>query len=352
VKSASTNRCLFLLSGEHESLPLAELRAVLEAEGRDYEVLERRDQLLLMKVDPGDAAVATQRSALVNWAQEVLLETEADERQILKAIEETDFSKHLRRGSRFGVRVTRLRPELQPISAERLQEEIGSRIRRQMKEKVEVDLNRPETLFLGVLHSDRFFFGIYLASRDRQGFAERRSPRRPFFVPSALHPKTARLMVNLARTRPGDTFLDPFCGTGGLLLEAAGVGCLPIGSDIDLQILSGCRRNLAHYGTTFLGTRADARFPPVRSEAVCAIATDPPYGRASSTKGAEVANLIRESLLPLADVLKRGGYLCFAVPLQSYREDIIATKDFSIAETHTMRIHRSLSRHILVLQRR
>jgi tRNA (guanine10-N2)-dimethyltransferase len=324
----------------------------LEAEGRDYEILERRERLVLMKVDPGDAAIATQRSALVNWAQQVLLETEAEEPQILKAIEEVDFSKYLWRASRFGVRVTRVGRRLQPIPVERLQEEIGSRIRRHMKGEVKVDLNRPETLFLGVLHGDRFLFGIYLASRDRQGFAERRSPRRPFFVPSALHPKTARVMVNLARTRPGDTFLDPFCGTGGLLLEAAGVGCLPVGSDIDLQIMSGCRRNLAHYGTTFWGMRADARFPPLRSEAVCAIATDPPYGRASSTKGAEVADLIRTSLLPLADVLKRGGCLCFAVPVQSYKEDIVATKDFSIAEAHTMRIHRSLSRHIIVLQRR
>lgn len=352
MKSALTRRCSFLLSGEHESLPLAELRAVLEAEERDYEILERRDRLVLMNVNPGDAAVATQRSALVNWAQEVLLETEAEESQILKAIEELDFSKYLRRASRFGVRVTRVRPELQPISAERLQEEIGSRIWRRMKGEVKVDLNRPETLFLGVLHGNRFFFGIHLASRDRQGFAERRSPRRPFFVPSAVHPKTARVMVNLARTRPGDTFLDPFCGTGGLLLEAAGVGCLPIGSDIDLQILSGCRRNLAHYGTTFWGMRADARFPPVRSEGVSAIATDPPYGRASSTKGAEVASLIRTSLLPLADVLKRKGYLCFAVPLEFYKEDIVAGKDFAIAEAHTMRVHRSLSRHVLVLQRR
>ena len=352
MKSASTSRCSFLLSGEHESLPLAELRAVLEAEGREYEILERRERLVFMRVDPGDAAIATQRSALINWAQQVLLETESEEPQILKAIEEVDFSKYLRRNSRFGVRVTRLRPELQSIPANRLQEEIGSGIWRQMKGEVKVDLNRPETLFLGVLQGDRFFFGIHLASRDRQGFAERRSPRRPFFVPSALHPKTARVMVNLARTRPGDTFLDPFCGTGGLLLEAAAVGCLPIGSDIDLQILSGCRRNLAHYGTTFWGMQADARVPPLRSEGLSAIATDPPYGRASSTKGAEVANLIRTSLLPLADVLKRGGYLCFAVPLEFYREDIVATKDFSIAEAHTMRIHRSLARHILVLQRR
>jgi len=352
VKLGVARRCLFLLSGEHESLPLAELRAALEAQDAHYEMLERRDRLVLLDVDPGDAAIATARSALVDWAQEVLLETEAREPQILKAVEQVDFSKYLAHGSHFGVRVTHVGPGLQRSPVEGLQEEIGSRIWRSAKGEAKVDLRQPDRLFLGVLQENRFLLGIYLASRDRQGFAARRSPRRPFFIPSAMHPKTARVMVNLARTRPGETFLDPFCGTGGLLLEAAGVGGLPIGSDIDLQILSGCRQNLGHYGITFLGLRADARFAPVRSETVCAIATDPPYGRASSTKGAQVANLIRESLSSLADVLNRKGYLCFAAPLQTFDKDLLAATDFSIIEAHTMRVHRSLSRHILVLQRR
>jgi tRNA (guanine10-N2)-dimethyltransferase len=352
VKSDRARHCLFLLSGEHESLPLAELRAALEAQDARYEILERRDRLVLLNVDPADAAIATRRSALVDWVQQVLLETDGGESQILKGIEDVDFSKYLAQASRFGVRVTHVRPGLQGGPVERLQKEIGSRIWRSAKGEAKVDLRRPDTLFLGVLHGSRFSFGIYLASRDRQGFAARRSSCRPFFVPSALLPKTARFMVNLARTRPGGTFLDPFCGTGGLLLEAAGVGSVPIGSDIDLQILSGCRRNLTHYGIAFLGLRADARLPPVRSETVCAIATDPPYGRASSTKGAQVANLIRESLLSLADVLKRKGYLCFAAPLPTFDEDLLSTTDFAIIEAHTMRIHRSLSRHILVLQRR
>ncbi|MFX1563976.1 MAG: THUMP domain-containing protein, partial [Promethearchaeota archaeon] len=301
---------------------------------------------------PSGATIATQRSALVNMAQRILFESPMDERQIIKAVEEVDFQLFLQKESRFGVRITRLRTERFSIDIEELQRKIGSKIWHAMKGRVTVDLDNPDVLFLGIIYGKRFFFGTYLASRDRRGFFRRRSPQRPFFVPSALHPKIARVMVNFSRVACGDSFLDPFCGTGGLLLEARALGCLPIGLDIDIGILAGCHHNLTHYKTPFFGIGADARSPPVRSHGIDAIATDPPYGRSSSTKGAEVEKLIQTSLVPLADLLKPRGYLCFAVPLKHYKDELIATKDFSITESYTMRIHRSLSRHIVVLQRK
>lgn len=344
--------CLFILSGEHSTLPVAELQAVLEAEGYQYTLKEQSERIVIIDVNPSGAAIATQRSALVNLAQWILFEAPMVEQQIIKAIEEIDFQLFIQKGSRFGVRITRIRPEHLSVDIEELQRKLGSRIWRAMKGKVTVDLETPDVLFLGIIYGETFFFGIFLASRDRRGFFHRRSPRRPFFVPSALHPKTARVMVNFSRAIRGDSFLDPFCGTGGLLLEARAVGCLPIGLDIDVSILAGCRHNLTHYETPFFGVSADARIPPVRSHGIDAIATDPPYGRSSSTKGAEVAKLIQTSLVPLADVLKPGGYLCFAVPLKHYKDELVATKDFSVIESHTMRIHRSLSRHIVVLRRK
>ena len=37
-------KLFFLLSGEHESLPVSELKAILETEGYVYKVLEKLDQ--------------------------------------------------------------------------------------------------------------------------------------------------------------------------------------------------------------------------------------------------------------------------------------------------------------------
>jgi len=66
-----------------------------------------------------------------------------------------------------------------------------------------------------------------------------------------LPPKLARLMVNLATQGNSGTLLDPFCGTGTILMEAALVGCSVIGSDCNERAVTGTHHNLswltAHY---------------------------------------------------------------------------------------------------------
>ncbi|MDO8583846.1 MAG: hypothetical protein Q7R83_01570 [bacterium] len=77
---------------------------------------------------------------------------------------------------------------------------------------------------------------------------------RPFRdeVAGMLPPKLARLMVNLGLSQVTSdklqvtTLLDPFCGGGTVLMEAAiaGVGSL-IGSDLSVDQIKGCEQNFA-----------------------------------------------------------------------------------------------------------
>ena len=306
---------------------------------------------MVLEVDPEGAASATRRSALTNYCIQLLFDVPVDEELILRAVGEADFGPWIGREVSFAVRVRRIRRGSRHLDTLRMEREIGARILQALGAKVRVDLSSPDLLFRGVVGGDRFFLGVQLASRDRKGFDRRRGPLRPFFVPSALHPKTARVMVNLSRAAPGSLLLDPFCGTGGIIMEASLVGCLPVGLDIDKRILRGCLLNLDHYGVRVLTVHGDARAPPLRT-LVDAIATDPPYGRASSTKGVSVTELLKASLASLAEVLRSGGCICFAVPVEYYHEDLVDAKDFSVVEKHTMRVHRSLSRRIVVLRRR
>ena len=46
-------------------------------------------------------------------------------------------------------------------------------------------------------------------------------------------------MANQAKIGKGSMVLDPFCGTGSLLLSAAHFGSISFGADIDLQVLRG-----------------------------------------------------------------------------------------------------------------
>ncbi len=50
--------------------------------------------------------------------------------------------------------------------------------------------------------------------------------------PARMHPTTARRLV-AALTEPGDTVLDPFCGSGTVLVEAALLGRRALGSDLN-----------------------------------------------------------------------------------------------------------------------
>jgi tRNA (guanine10-N2)-dimethyltransferase len=347
-----SHSCLFILSGEHDTLPQAELMAILEAEGFPFTLLWRRERTVLLKVSPSGAKRVVQRAGLVNHASTVVMESSTDESSILRALDAIDYSQWLPSKARFGVKVTRVQRESVSIDVDALQSKIGSVIWQSLKGRVQVDLAKPDSLFLGVIVGDQFFFGLHLKSRERSGLYQRRSPLRPFFVPSAIHPKSARVMVNLSRAAPCKLFLDPFCGTGGLLLEAADIGCVPISVDINPTILAGCRENLNHFKVAFNGVLGDARTPPIRPGIVNAIATDPPYGRSSSTKGAKVGALIQSSLGSLADLLDSKSYLCIALPFEHFNEEIIPSDSFHVKETHTMRIHRSLKRQIVVLQRK
>ena len=53
-----------------------------------------------------------------------------------------------------------------------------------------------------------------------------------FRYPAKFHPPVARALVE-RYTAPGDTVLDPFCGSGSLLVEAVAAGRHAIGSDVD-----------------------------------------------------------------------------------------------------------------------
>lgn len=85
-----------------------------------------------------------------------------------------------------------------------------------------------------------------------------RDREKPYFdrKKGMLPPKVARMMVNLALGEMAEqldslsaeskpTVLDPFCGSGTVLLESAVLGCHAIGSDLDQDACEGTRTNLA-----------------------------------------------------------------------------------------------------------
>ena len=210
-----------------------------------------------------------------------------------------------------------------------------------------VDLRSPD-YELTLVRADEDFLAVTSPGSMMQGWSRRRPRRRPFFHPSAIFPKLSRALVNLTGCKAGDVFLDPFAGTGSLLIEAGIVGALPVAIDRAEKMARGAAKNMRHFGQDWLGVlRGDAgRIPLTRADAV---ATDMPYGRVSSTGGAEPEEILGRLFPALGAVMPGGSSLVLM-----HRKDVPADGGgcFSVVEEHDLHVHKLLTRTISVFRRR
>jgi tRNA (guanine10-N2)-dimethyltransferase len=187
----------------------------------------------------------------------------------------------------------------------------------------------------------------WLAARSRRDFGERRPTDRPFFQPGSMSPLFARALVNLAGARPGRRVLDPMCGTGGVLVEAALVGASVLGSDAQWKMARGTQRNLRHAlgaAGDFDVVRADATSLPVADGAADAVVFDAPYGRQSKVVG-DLRELVADALSEARRVAPR----CVLVADRVW-DGAADAAGWTVESRFDHRVHRSLTRHTLVLE--
>lgn len=196
-----------------------------------------------------------------------------------------------------------------------------------------VDVGRPNW----IIRVDKIGWAWVVPNYKGRRWLDRFPRRRPFFHPSALNPRVARALVNLAT--PRGILIDPFVGTGSILIEAGVLGIYGIGCDIDRRMVEGCMRNLKHYNILADVVQADARMLPFR--ALQSVATDLPYGRTSSTHGSKFEVLLTEFLDELKELLK--GRAAIMYPSE-YRGIVPEGKGFNLY------VHKSLMRRISVLE--
>ena len=341
-------RLMFVLSGEHPTLPVAEAVAAIKAGHRAYRVLEQLEQVLVAETKASPQILAS-RLAMSREICLHLCTSSAREGDILEAVGSSDIVDLIPHGKSFAVHLKRVRKSSPSIDTLKLAKTIAELIGADVEFKV--DLAHPDIELLGVLTGERCALGITTARVDRRQFARRRPTLRPAFHPGTLMPAFARCMVNLARTSREGTFLDPFAGVGGILLEAGLIGAKVIGIDIDREMIEGARKNLEASGITdFQLMVGDARKLPALE--VDAVATDPPFGRQASTAGAELSELYGQALPSIAGVLKRRGYACIASPAELELEGIATDAGLRMTERHEQRVHRSLTRHVYVFRKK
>lgn len=83
----------------------------------------------------------------------------------------------------------------------------------------------------------KVMFGRLIGRGDRAPVKTYELSKRVYLGPTSMDAEMALLMANMAHARPGGMVLDPFCGTGSMIIAAAHYGAMTMGFDIDIRVI-------------------------------------------------------------------------------------------------------------------
>jgi len=331
----------FELSKEHSTIPKAEVIACLQAENIPYNIVETNEDIFIIdtsaKVE--ELKQMTNRLSFAFHVNEFLFSCKPSP----ETIKQNAMDNPLKTKGSIAVRYKNRSNETDSKSVVKALAEIYTKDR-------QVALIKPDNEIRALLTDNDVYVGLNITEIDRTQFEERKVQHRPFFSPISLHPKLARALVNLSGIRKDGILLDPFCGTGGFLIEGGLIGAKVIGSDIEQKMIDGGKKTLDFYNIKecklFCSDIGDINNHVSKVDAVV---TDLPYGKSTTTKGEDIQGLYERAFRNIADVLKKHGKAVIGL---SNKEMIALGKSyFSLIEVHEWRAHRSLTRYFAVYQK-
>ena len=234
----------------------------------------------------------------------------------------------------------------QMVKSNLKEKEITILIGEKINNKNKINLNNPQVTIL-FYHNTEFF--ITLQYNDEvtayKKCLKHHISLRPYFSPIGIHPRIARAMVNLSNCNETEILLDPFCGTGGILIEGSDMNLSVIGIDLKGKMVEYSRGNLKHYGLK--GKVIESDFEKLQDLKFKSIVCDPPYGIASTTGGEEISGLIKRFIKAIENKMIKGQRLVIALN----DTKLLNKEKLKIIHHFKWYIHKSLTRNILVLEK-
>ncbi len=324
----------FELSGESKDMPLAEAKSCLEAETDSYEIVKTGPGYMVASFDERFLPGIADRIALTHSIGRYLGEYTPDD---ISGLEGTVLPE----GS-FAIRAKRFEGMMKDVDSQGLIRRIGGILSKHN----DVNLREPD-IVVRMQMCDGVHLYIEQHVTDTDLLEKRKVGERPFFSPISLHPKYARALINLTGVRRGGTVLDPFCGTGGIVIEAAEMGMKAVASDFDEEMVIGCQENMDFYGleladfdTIDIGEIGD-RFPGM--DAIC---TDPPYGRSTKTGGEDIDHIYARAGEAIPKSLKKEAKAGVVLPHP------VEFDSMTLENIYLQKVHGSLSRHYHIFRNR
>jgi len=232
---------VFLLSGDYPDLAKEEAFSLFEI--KNYKILDR---LLIADLNNDEKSLIKlgKISALTKKIYRLLFQCKLD--ALTETMKDFDWSSFYK--DNFCLRVHNLSDngnKKGKIRKNYSEKELAGYVWNSLH-NAKVNLENPKTLIQLFLINGRAYCGLLLF-QNNENFELRKSHLRPFPHPSSLHPKAARALVNITGIKEAQALLDPFCGTGGFLIEAGLMGIKTIGYDINKVMAKGCIENLKYF---------------------------------------------------------------------------------------------------------
>ena len=246
-------------------------------------------------------------------------------------IRSTNFQKHYR--NNFKVTVHHESSEIE----RKIAKQVADRIKNS-----KAKMKNPASWFHFFFLGNKVIAGKLLWQNE-EDFQSRKVHRWPAPHPTGTNPQLARAMINLTEIPRGE-LVDPFCGAGGILIEAGFLGLKPVGYDIEPVLLLKATKNLRGYGIkNFKLEKKDAR---TLSNKISYLVADLPYGRNTPKKGLE--QLYIAFLKQLKKILTKRAVLGF--PSNIPYKPLIKKAKLKIKNDFSWVINRRLKRSIVVVE--
>lgn len=203
---------------------------------------------------------------------------------------------------------------------------VTSLIRSLIERGSKVNLTNPEAEFHVI--RNQLYEKVYT---NRKNYLKRNPKFRPGFHPAACSAKLARILVNLAGN--SKNILDPFCGTGGIIIEARLMGVKAEGSDLNREMVEKTKINLKHYKIKAKVLQKDALKIKGKYDS---IVTELPFGITTKIESS-IEKLLNDFMKVAKKTTKK---LIIVVPDSKYY--------LKPKFTHRIYIHKSLSKRIMI----
>jgi tRNA (guanine10-N2)-dimethyltransferase len=322
-------RSMYILELNKKNLGLSIAEAVNTLKPKKYSII---DDYLIIEGFGLKKTIKKINLGLTKTIKQVIL-TSATTNDLKIELTKTNLSKHYKKD--FKVECQGFGKDNDVIT-----KTLGSIIFKQLN-KPKVNINNPTTLFSCIKTKKRIFFTILLW-KNNDDVRDRKNKELPERMPTTLNPEIAKAMINLSGKRKGK-LIDPFCGAGGILIEAARFGFNVTGYDIDKRAIGKAKLNLLHLGMKNIHLeRRDAL--TINKKYDCII-TDLPFGK-NSKISKEIDNLYVEFL---TKALKYTKKIVVGFP-GTFNRDLIP-KQWKVIDFFELYVHKSMSKIICVLKK-